>query len=285
MVESSLEITSQPSVQVQYRTPCLRTSSLGHLMTLRMLFNLPRYHWLKNHSKDSTGKESTYSAGDTGDMGFKEMVTHSSILAWKISWTEEPGGLQSMGSQRVGHDWAHTQREFFPFDRWGYLGLPDWSSLESNIYYTAEPILESRKLLWLDSCLFIGAWPSREMNCPVHWLLPHFIVHWNFSAAPNLFCHSAFCIYACYFSCTRKGSSDFQFISLRFQGYFGSFIMSFQTLFSYSVPICVICKFDDFKEMLSASLESNITFKIPLVMDPPYLCPFASTGPSAWTVL
>ena len=36
----------------------------------------------------------------------KEMVTHSSILAWKISWTKEPGGLQSMGSQRVGHDWA-----------------------------------------------------------------------------------------------------------------------------------------------------------------------------------
>ena len=34
----------------------------------------------------------------------REMATHSSILAWKISWTEEPGGLQSMGSQRVGHD-------------------------------------------------------------------------------------------------------------------------------------------------------------------------------------
>ena len=34
----------------------------------------------------------------------KEMATHSSVLAWKISWTEEPGGLQSMGSQRVGHD-------------------------------------------------------------------------------------------------------------------------------------------------------------------------------------
>ena len=34
------------------------------------------------------------------------MATLSSILAWKISWTEEPGGLQSMGSQRVGHDWA-----------------------------------------------------------------------------------------------------------------------------------------------------------------------------------
>ena len=34
----------------------------------------------------------------------KEMATHSSILAWRIPWTEEPGGLQSMGSQRVGHN-------------------------------------------------------------------------------------------------------------------------------------------------------------------------------------
>ena len=34
----------------------------------------------------------------------KEMATHSSILAWKIPWTEKPDGLQSKGSQRVGHD-------------------------------------------------------------------------------------------------------------------------------------------------------------------------------------
>ena len=34
----------------------------------------------------------------------KEMATHSSTLAWRIPWREEPGGLQSMGSQRVGHD-------------------------------------------------------------------------------------------------------------------------------------------------------------------------------------
>ena len=34
----------------------------------------------------------------------KEMATHSSIVAWKIPWTEEPGRLQSMWSQRVGHD-------------------------------------------------------------------------------------------------------------------------------------------------------------------------------------
>ena len=34
----------------------------------------------------------------------KEMATHSNILVWKIPWTEEPGGLESMGLQRVGHD-------------------------------------------------------------------------------------------------------------------------------------------------------------------------------------
>ena len=38
------------------------------------------------------------------DLLEKEMATHSSILAWKILWTEEPGRQQSMGSQRVGHD-------------------------------------------------------------------------------------------------------------------------------------------------------------------------------------
>ena len=38
------------------------------------------------------------------DLLEKEMATHSSILAWKIPWTEKPGRLQSMGLQRVGHD-------------------------------------------------------------------------------------------------------------------------------------------------------------------------------------
>ena len=41
---------------------------------------------------------------DREDPLVKEMATHSSILAWRIAWTEEPGGLQSTGSQRVGHD-------------------------------------------------------------------------------------------------------------------------------------------------------------------------------------
>ena len=39
------------------------------------------------------------------------MATHFRTLAWKIPWTEEPGGLPSMGSQRAGHGWAHTLQD------------------------------------------------------------------------------------------------------------------------------------------------------------------------------
>ena len=59
----------------------------------------------------SDGKVSIYNAGDPGSIpGFgkipleKEMAIHSRTIAWKIPWTEETGRLQSMGSQRVGHD-------------------------------------------------------------------------------------------------------------------------------------------------------------------------------------
>ena len=58
----------------------------------------------------SDGKASVCNAGDPGSIPGsgrcleKEMATHSSTLAWKIPWTEEPGRLQPMGSQRVGHD-------------------------------------------------------------------------------------------------------------------------------------------------------------------------------------
>ena len=46
----------------------------------------------------------------------KGMATHSSILAWRIPWTEEPGGLQSMGSQKVGHNWTtNTLAMFWTF--------------------------------------------------------------------------------------------------------------------------------------------------------------------------
>ena len=49
-------------------------------------------------------KETWVQSLDWEDPLEKEMATHSSILAWEIPWTEEAGGLQSMGLQRVGHD-------------------------------------------------------------------------------------------------------------------------------------------------------------------------------------
>ena len=55
-------------------------------------------------------------AGDAGSIPEsgrapgEEMATHSSLPAWEVPWTEESGGLQSMGSLRVGHDWATKQQ-------------------------------------------------------------------------------------------------------------------------------------------------------------------------------
>ena len=65
-------------------------------------------------------------AGYTVHGGCKELDTmapHSSTLAWKIPWTEEPGRLQSMGSQRVRHDWA-TSLSLFTFMHWSRKGQP-----------------------------------------------------------------------------------------------------------------------------------------------------------------
>ena len=68
---------------------------------------------IRDFPGDSVVRNSPANAGDARDLGWipgledpleKEMATHSSILAWKIPWTEEPGGLQSMGLQRVRDD-------------------------------------------------------------------------------------------------------------------------------------------------------------------------------------
>ena len=73
---------------------------------------IPRHKEYKNRGFPG-GSEVKASASNAGDpcsiLGWenpleKEIVTHSSILAWRIPWTEKPGRLQSTGSQRVGHD-------------------------------------------------------------------------------------------------------------------------------------------------------------------------------------
>ena len=80
----------------------------------------------------------------------KAMASHSSTLAWKILWTEEPGRLQSMGSLRVGHDWAasfslfpfmHWRRKWQPIpvflpgeshEEWSLVGCRLWGRIESD---------------------------------------------------------------------------------------------------------------------------------------------------------
>ena len=84
---------------------CIQISQeAGQMFWYSHLFkNFPQW-WLRH-------KASAYNAGDIQSLGWedlleKEIAAYSSILAWKIDWMEEPGRLQSMGLQRVGHDWA-----------------------------------------------------------------------------------------------------------------------------------------------------------------------------------
>jgi len=76
---------------------------ISHSMSLRCLFIV----WLPGGSDGKPTMQETrvWSLGWEELLG-KEIATHSSTLAWKIPWTEEPGRLQSMGSQRDGHEWA-----------------------------------------------------------------------------------------------------------------------------------------------------------------------------------
>ena len=62
----------------------------------------------------------------------KGMATHSSTLAWRIPWTEEPGRLQSMGWQRVGHDWATSLLLFIRTSTW------PWRISNSCLFYRVD---------------------------------------------------------------------------------------------------------------------------------------------------
>ena len=71
--------------------------------------------WRSQRKKDSP--ESKQNKTGNNPLVLIKKKIHSSTLAWKIPWTEEPGGLQSMGSLRVGHDWA-TSLSLFTFLHW-----------------------------------------------------------------------------------------------------------------------------------------------------------------------
>ena len=83
------------------------------------------------------------------------MATHSSTLTWKIPWAEEPGRLQSMGSQRVGHDWA-TSLSLFTFMHWRRKCNPlqcsclenprDWGAWWAAVYGVAQNLTRLKQL-------------------------------------------------------------------------------------------------------------------------------------------
>jgi len=77
----------------------------------------------------------------------KEMATHSSILAWEILWTEEPGGLQSMGLQRVRHDWAHPHAHQEP------RSITVWVNV---IVGFMSPNLETLESIYFKSAILCG---------------------------------------------------------------------------------------------------------------------------------
>ena len=92
----------------------------------------------------------------------KEMAIHSSTLAWKIPWTEEPDRLQSVGLQRVGHDWTTS---FFTWTK--YMGItwkfplnPWWGDMTPDHLLTAIPDGPLPRVPWLKSpCLLeAGFW-------------------------------------------------------------------------------------------------------------------------------
>ena len=90
----------------------------------------------------------------------KAMATHSSTLAWKIPWTEEPGRLQSMGSLGVGHNWG-TSLSLFPFMHWRRT---DWKYEEYE-----SPLSASFNQRLRGFCEMVG-WSWLILTCKV-WLL------------------------------------------------------------------------------------------------------------------
>ena len=115
----------------------------------------------------------------------KEMATHSSILAWKIPWTEDPGRLQSMGCQRVEHDWA-TSLHFTSYSTYPG-GTHVWCILITDLTIEKKNNIKvsvKKFRLILQSCIEL-LWPISQhagclispRGCYIPWFL--FKIYWS----------------------------------------------------------------------------------------------------------
>ena len=93
----------------------------------------------------------------------KEMVTRSNITAREIPWTEEPSGLQSMGPQRVGHDWAHTHADTVDFSIFTELGY----------HHSLSMLVFSYSLCIMDTSALSDVWTflSTQKETMYHWAI------------------------------------------------------------------------------------------------------------------
>ena len=86
------------------------------------------------------------------------MATHSSILAWKISWMEEPGRLQPMGSQGVGHDWA-TSLSYSGYEKTKIQKVRSYvQGSRSHVWCTWAMMLQSKQVSALNTVVLLGIW-------------------------------------------------------------------------------------------------------------------------------
>ena len=104
-LENSMDCTVHGVAKSQTRLSNFHFYGFGASLLAQMVKNLPA---MRETQVWSLGQEDPLENG---------MATHSSILAWRISWTEEPGRLQSVGSQRVQHDWVSNTHIYSVF--WG----------------------------------------------------------------------------------------------------------------------------------------------------------------------
>ena len=124
-----------------------RYSTIYRIMPVDMIFHFTNRSWGNIHNWLLVlvgGKEFTYNAGNLGlILGSRRspregMTSHSSILPWRILRRVEPGGLQSMGSQRVGHSWVTNTIKLYYIIKLAWFMVKSWSTAPARLIEVTE---------------------------------------------------------------------------------------------------------------------------------------------------